>query len=206
MAPRAIGFGAPVYSTDSLHSAVVELVALPGSRIRYTTIQNWSNDVYNLVTKRAHAYEDSTVEWIDANTGSKKTVKYPSIYLRGRGATAESILELRRELDRTDVAFAAPQASGFTWYPLSFLAPLEHNQPGLSSALAKLEAVLGQAEKAGIPERDLAEVQIVSAAFLVIFWPASTTISSADGAHFRKSGVRISIVVPVIAFSTSPGL
>jgi len=85
------GCTAPIYATDSLHAAVVEVVALPRAKVRYTTIQNWSNDVYNLVTKRAHAYEDSTVEWIDANTGSRKTVKYPSIYLRGRGATADII-------------------------------------------------------------------------------------------------------------------
>ena len=85
------GCTAPIYATDSLHAAVVEVVALARSKVRYTTIQNWSNDVYNLVTKRAHAYEDSTVEWIDANTGSRKTVKYPSIYLRGRGATADVI-------------------------------------------------------------------------------------------------------------------
>ena len=81
------GCTAPIYATESLHVAVVEVVALPGSKVRYTTIQNWSNDVYNLVTKRAHAYENSTVEWIDANTGSRKTVKYPSIYLRGENAT-----------------------------------------------------------------------------------------------------------------------
>jgi Fe-S cluster assembly protein SufB len=85
------GCTAPIYATDSLHAAVVEVVALPGSKVRYTTIQNWSNDVYNLVTKRAHAYETSTVEWIDANTGSRKTVKYPSIYLRGENATADII-------------------------------------------------------------------------------------------------------------------
>jgi Fe-S cluster assembly protein SufB len=85
------GCSAPVYAADSLHAAVVEVVALAGAKVRYTTIQNWSNDVYNLVTKRAHAYEDSTVEWIDANTGSRKTVKYPSIYLRGRRATADII-------------------------------------------------------------------------------------------------------------------
>ena len=82
---------APIYATESLHVAVVEVVALARSKVRYTTIQNWSNDVYNLVTKRAHAYEDSNVEWIDANTGSRKTVKYPSIYLRGRGASADII-------------------------------------------------------------------------------------------------------------------
>ncbi len=85
------GCTAPIYATDSLHVAVVEVVALANSNVRYTTIQNWSNDVYNLVTKRAHAYENSRVEWIDANTGSRKTVKYPSIYLRGRGASADII-------------------------------------------------------------------------------------------------------------------
>jgi Fe-S cluster assembly scaffold protein SufB len=63
------GCTAPIYATDSLHAAVVEVIALPGSKVRYTTIQNWSNDVYNLVTKRAHAHENSRVEWIDANTG-----------------------------------------------------------------------------------------------------------------------------------------
>jgi Fe-S cluster assembly protein SufB len=85
------GCTAPIYATDSLHVAVVEVIALPRSQVRYTTIQNWSNDVYNLVTKRAHAYRDSTVEWIDANTGSRQTVKYPSIYLREEGATADII-------------------------------------------------------------------------------------------------------------------
>ena len=82
---------APIYATDSLHAAVVEVVALAGSKVRYTTIQNWSNDVYNLVTKRAHAYAHSTVEWVDANTGSRLTMKYPAIYLRGEGARAEVI-------------------------------------------------------------------------------------------------------------------
>jgi Fe-S cluster assembly protein SufB len=85
------GCTAPIYSTDSLHAAVVEVIALPGSKVRYTTIQNWSRDVYNLVTKRAHAHENAHVEWIDANTGSRLTMKYPSIYLRGRGASAEII-------------------------------------------------------------------------------------------------------------------
>ena len=85
------GCTAPIYATDSLHVAVVEVIALPGAKVRYTTIQNWSNDVYNLVTKRAHAHENSTVEWIDANTGSRLTMKYPAIYLRGEGATADII-------------------------------------------------------------------------------------------------------------------
>jgi Fe-S cluster assembly protein SufB len=85
------GCTAPIYATDSLHAAVVEVIALPGSKVRYTTIQNWSNDVYNLVTKRAHAHTNSTVEWIDANTGSRLTMKYPAIYLVGEGATADVI-------------------------------------------------------------------------------------------------------------------
>jgi Fe-S cluster assembly protein SufB len=83
------GCTAPVYSSDSLHSAVVELIAKPGAHIRYTTIQNWSNNVYNLVTKRAVAYEDATVEWVDGNLGSKITMKYPGVYLLGRRARAD---------------------------------------------------------------------------------------------------------------------
>ncbi|MGC8634786.1 MAG: Fe-S cluster assembly protein SufB [Candidatus Limnocylindrales bacterium] len=85
------GCTAPIYATDSLHAAVVEVIALPGSKVRYTTIQNWSNDVYNLVTKRAHAHANATVEWIDANTGAQLSMKYPAIYLLGRGATADII-------------------------------------------------------------------------------------------------------------------
>ncbi len=83
------GCTAPTYSTDSLHAAVVELVALPGSKIRYTTIQNWSDNVFNLVTKRAFAYQDARVEWVDGNIGSKLTMKYPAIYLKGKGAHGE---------------------------------------------------------------------------------------------------------------------
>ncbi len=83
------GCTAPTYSSDSLHSAVVELIAMEGSRIQYTTIQNWSNNVYNLVTKRAFAYKNSTVFWVDGNLGSKITMKYPSVYLLGEGAKAE---------------------------------------------------------------------------------------------------------------------
>src|ERR671914_1961221 len=80
------GCSAPVYSSDSLHSAVVELIAMKGAHIRYTTIQNWSNNVYNIVTKRAVAYEDATVAWIDGNLGSKVTMKYPSVWLMGERA------------------------------------------------------------------------------------------------------------------------
>jgi len=83
------GCTAPTYSTDSLHSAVVELIAMEGSTIRYSTIQNWSNNVYNLVTKRAVAYENARVEWVDGNIGSKVTMKYPAVYLMGKGAHGE---------------------------------------------------------------------------------------------------------------------
>jgi Fe-S cluster assembly protein SufB len=94
------GCSAPVYAkdTDSLHSAVVELVALPGSRITYTTIQNWSNNVYNLVTKRARAEAEARVEWIDGNIGSKLTMKYPAVYLMGPKASGEVL----------SVAYAGP--------------------------------------------------------------------------------------------------
>jgi len=85
------GCTAPVYTSDSLHSAVVELIAKKNAKIRYTTIQNWSSNVYNLVTKRAVAEEGATVEWIDGNLGSKVTMKYPGVYLMGRGAKAEII-------------------------------------------------------------------------------------------------------------------
>ncbi len=83
------GCTAPTYSSDSLHSAVVELIAKPGAHIRYTTIQNWSNNVYNLVTKRAVAEEGAKVEWVDGNLGSKLTMKYPAIYLMGPKAHGE---------------------------------------------------------------------------------------------------------------------
>ena len=83
------GCTAPVYSTDSLHSAVVEIVAKPSSRVRYTTVQNWSQNVFNLVTKRAVAQEKATMEWVDCNLGSKLTMKYPSIYLLGPEAHGE---------------------------------------------------------------------------------------------------------------------
>ena len=92
------GCSAPVYSTDSLHSAVVELVALTGARITYTTIQNWSNNVYNLVTKRARAEAEAHVEWIDGNIGSRLTMKYPSVYLMGPKASGEVL----------SVAYAGP--------------------------------------------------------------------------------------------------
>ena len=83
------GCTAPIYSSNSLHSAVVEIIVKRGGRCRYTTIQNWSTDVYNLVTKRALAYEDATMEWIDGNLGSKVTMKYPAVYMMGSKAHGE---------------------------------------------------------------------------------------------------------------------
>jgi len=83
------GCTAPIYTSDSLHSAVVEIIVKKDARVRYTTIQNWSNNVYNLVTKRAFAYENSVMEWVDGNIGSKLTMKYPSVYLLGEGARGE---------------------------------------------------------------------------------------------------------------------
>lgn len=83
------GCTAPIYSTDSLHSAVVEIIVKKGARVRYTTIQNWSNNVYNLVTKRAMVEEEGICEWIDGNLGSKITMKYPSVILVGKGARGE---------------------------------------------------------------------------------------------------------------------
>jgi len=85
------GCTAPTYSSDSLHSAVVEIVVKRGGRCRYTTIQNWSNNVYNLVTKRAMAYADSLMEWVDGNLGSQLTMKYPAIYLMEPGARGETL-------------------------------------------------------------------------------------------------------------------
>jgi Fe-S cluster assembly protein SufB len=92
------GCSAPVYTSDSLHSAVVELIAQPGARITYTTIQNWSNNVYNLVTKRARAEAEAHVEWIDGNIGSRLTIKYPAVYLMGPKASGEVL----------SVAYAGP--------------------------------------------------------------------------------------------------
>jgi Fe-S cluster assembly protein SufB len=92
------GCTAPVYTTDSFHSGVIEIIVKKGARVRYTTIQNWSINVYNLVTQRAMVHEDATMEWVDANLGSKLTMKYPSCYLIGPRAHGE-ILSL---------AFAAP--------------------------------------------------------------------------------------------------
>src|ERR1700754_3810406 len=85
------GCTAPIYSSDSLHSAVVEIIVKKGGRCRYTTIQNWSNNVYNLVTKRAIAHEGATMEWVDGNLGSKVTMKYPAVWMVGEHAKGETL-------------------------------------------------------------------------------------------------------------------
>ena len=107
------GCTAPVYSSESLHCAVVELVAHKDAHLRYTTIQNWSTDVYNLVTKRAYAYEGARVEWIDGNIGSKLTMKYPGIYLMGERAYGETL----------SIAFAGKNQHQDTGAKMVHLAP-----------------------------------------------------------------------------------
>jgi Fe-S cluster assembly protein SufB len=92
------GCTAPIYSTDSLHSGVIEIIVKRGARVRYTTIQNWSTNVYNLVTQRSMVHEGATMEWVDANLGSKLTMKYPACYLLGQGAHGEIL----------SMAFAGP--------------------------------------------------------------------------------------------------
>jgi len=92
------GCTAPMYSTESLHSAVVEVIVRRGGRCRYSTIQNWANNIYNLVTKRAVAYRDATMEWVDGNLGSRLTMKYPAVYMREPGARGEIL----------SIAFAGP--------------------------------------------------------------------------------------------------
>ncbi len=111
------GCTAPVYSTDSLHAAVVEIFVKKGARCRYTTIQNWSNNVYNLVTKRAFVEEEGTMEWVDGNLGSKITMKYPSCYLVGRKARGEVLsLALANTGQHQDaggkLVFLAPETTG----------------------------------------------------------------------------------------------
>ena len=107
------GCTAPIYKSDSLHSAVVEIIVKKNARVRYTTIQNWSNNVYNLVTKRAIAEEGATMEWVAGNIGSKVTMKYPSIYLAGEHAKGETL----------SVAFAGPGQHQDTGAKMIHMAP-----------------------------------------------------------------------------------
>lgn len=107
------GCTAPTYSENSLHSAVVEIIIKDGGRCRYTTIQNWSNNVYNLVTKRAIAYKNGTMEWVDGNLGSKVTMKYPAVILAGEGAHGEVL----------SIAFAGPGQHQDAGAKITHLAP-----------------------------------------------------------------------------------
>ncbi|OLT38518.1 Fe-S cluster assembly protein SufB [Saccharomonospora sp. CUA-673] len=121
------GCTAPIYQSDSLHSAVVEIIVKKGGRCRYTTIQNWSNNVYNLVTKRAKAEEGATMEWVDGNIGSKVTMKYPSVFLMGEHAKGEVL----------SVAFAGEgqhQDAG---------AKMEHLAPNTSSTIVSKSVARG---------------------------------------------------------------
>ena len=121
------GCTAPIYSSDSLHSAVVEIVVKKNARVRYTTIQNWSNNVYNLVTKRAAAQAGATMEWIDGNLGSKVTMKYPAVWLLGEHANGEVL----------SVAFAGEgqhQDAG---------AKMVHNAPYTSSTIVSKSVARG---------------------------------------------------------------
>ncbi|SDY38531.1 Fe-S cluster assembly protein SufB [Amycolatopsis xylanica] len=121
------GCTAPIYQSDSLHSAVVEIIVKKGARCRYTTIQNWSNNVYNLVTKRAKCEEGATMEWIDGNIGSKVTMKYPSVFLMGEHAKGEVL----------SVAFAGEgqhQDAG---------AKMEHLAPHTSSTIVSKSVARG---------------------------------------------------------------
>lgn len=113
------GCTAPTYSADSLHAAIVEIIVKKNAYCRYTTIQNWSSNVYNLVTKRAVAYEGATMEWIDGNLGAKVTMKYPSVYLNGRGARGTML----------SIAFAGAGQNQDTG------AKMIHNAPQTSSSI-----------------------------------------------------------------------
>lgn len=113
------GCTAPTYSSRALHAAIVEIIVKKDAYCRYTTIQNWSSNVYNLVTKRAHAYENATMEWIDGNLGAHTTMKYPSVYLNGRGARGTML----------SVAFAGKGQNQDTG------AKMIHNAPQTSSSI-----------------------------------------------------------------------
>ncbi len=134
------GCTAPIYSSDSLHSAVVEIIVKDGARCRYTTIQNWSNNVYNLVTKRATAAQGATMEWVDGNIGSKVTMKYPAVWLMGEHAKGETL----------SVAMAGPgqhQDAG---------AKMVHCAPNTSSSIVSKSVARGGGRSS---YRGLVEIQ-----------------------------------------------
>ena len=120
------GCTAPTYASDSLHSAVVEIRVMEGARVRYTTIQNWSKNVYNLVTKRAAAYRDATMEWVDGNLGSKVTMKYPAVLLMEPGARGDIL----------SVAFASDGMHQDAGAKVTHLAPYTTSQI-LSKSVSK---------------------------------------------------------------------
>ena len=120
------GCTAPTYASDSLHSAVVEIIVQKGARVRYTTIQNWSKNVYNLVTKRAAAYADATMEWVDGNLGSRTTMKYPAVLLMEPGARGEVL----------SVAFAGDGMHQDAGAKVTHLAPNTSSQI-LSKSISK---------------------------------------------------------------------
>lgn len=124
------GCTAPTYSSNSLHAAVVEIFALEGAYVRYTTIQNWSENVFNLVTKRAKALENATVEWIDGNLGANKTMKYPAVFLDGPGARGTML----------SIAFANNQQIQDTG------AKMIHNAPNTSSSIVSKSIAKGGGE------------------------------------------------------------
>jgi Fe-S cluster assembly protein SufB len=126
------GCTAPIYASTQLHSAVVEIIIKKGARCRYTTIQNWSTNVYNLVTKRAVAYEGATMEWIDGNLGSKVTMKYPAVYMMGPKAHGEIL----------SIAFAA---KGRRWTPAARWCMARPTPPPRSSPSRSARTVGGPA-------------------------------------------------------------
>ncbi|BCS90875.1 MAG: Fe-S cluster assembly protein SufB [Candidatus Micrarchaeota archaeon] len=150
------GCTAPIYISSSLHAAVVEIVALKGAHVRYVTVQNWSKNVYNLVTQRAHAYEDAFVEWIDGNIGSKVNMKYPSVFLKGRRARGRvvsiamagenqiqdsggKIYHLAEETESEIISRSVSSKGGFTNYRgLVYIAKNAEN----SKAAVKCDALL----------------------------------------------------------------
>ena len=151
------GCTAPIYKSDSLHSAVVEIIVKKDARVRYTTIQNWSNNVYNLVTKRTTVEEGGTMEWIDGNIGSKVTMKYPAVYLMGEHARGETL----------SIAFAGAdqhQDTGskmVTWLPT----------PPRRSSRSRLPGVVDDASYRGLvqvmPEAEHSKSTVLCDALLV---------------------------------------
>ena len=117
------GCTAPIYSTDSLHSAIVEIVVKKNARVRYTTIQNWSNNVYNLVTQRATCEEGATMEWVDGNIGSKRNMKYPAVFLMGPHARGEAL----------SIAFAGADQHQDTGAKMVHMAPHTSSSIGSKS-------------------------------------------------------------------------